>query len=90
MTLINTPLRLLVKSYANGLLDRQQYLEIRLQVLKKLASSGKISHDDLQNFMQIYQDTGNPKILNSYSVSDWLIIILGMFAASALAYIFLS
>jgi len=87
MTLSNTPLRLLVKSYANGLLDRQQYLDIRQQILKKLSTKGNISNDDLQNFLKIYQDTSDNKTSSRYSPTDWLIIALGLAAASALGFI---
>jgi len=38
MTLTNSPVRLLVKTYANGLLERKQYLEIRQQLLRKLSN----------------------------------------------------
>ena len=78
-------LRLLVKSYENGLLDRQQYLKVRLQVLKKLSSNGKITQEDLKNFLDIYQDTAEQQnIFQSYSASDWIIIILGLLAAATL------
>lgn len=90
MTLSNSPLRVLVKTYANGLLDRTQYLEIRSQLLKKLSSSGHISHEDLQNFLKIHQDTENNETRSRYSASDWVIIILGVMAASTLVYIFLA
>lgn len=87
MTLSNTPLRLLVKSYSNGLLDRKQYLKIRLQLLKKLSSHGNITHDDLQNFMKIHQNDFKQTSVNQYSGYDWVIIILGLMAATALGII---
>ena len=91
MTLSNTPLRLLVKSYANGLLDRKQYLEIRQQLLKKLSTQGKLTQDDLQNFLNIYMETGEqPSSTKKYSASDWVIIILGLCAAGALGVILYS
>ena len=80
----NSPLRLLVKSYENGLLNRDQYLEIRQQLLKKLSSTGGITSEDLKNFMAIYQGAEQPDNLTSYSVSDWVIIILGLIAAASL------
>lgn len=83
----NTPLRLLVKSYSNGLLNRDQYLEVRSQILKRLSSQGKVSHEELINFMKIHQDTEKLSVNNSYSRSDWFIIILGLLAAVALAFI---
>jgi len=81
------PLRLLVKSYSSDLLTRDQYLEVRSQLLKKLALQGSVTHEDLSNFMKIYQDTGDVSANKSYSSSDWIIIILGLLAAIALAFI---
>ncbi len=82
-----SPLRLLVKNYSNGLLTRAQYLEVRSQILKKLASQGSVTHEELSNFMKIHQDTGEVTTNNSYSSSDWIIIILGLLASIALAFI---
>jgi hypothetical protein len=82
-----SPLRLLVKSYSSGLFSRPQYLEVRSQLLKKLALQGDVTHEDLSNFMKIYQDTGELAAKKSYSHSDWIIIILGLLAAIALAFI---
>ena len=84
MTLSNSRLRLLVKSYANGLLDRDQYLTIRKDLLRRLASHGSIGHDDLTNFLKIHQGGNGQTPSNRYSISDWIIIILGLFAAAAL------
>ena len=83
----HSPLRLLVKSYENGLLDRDQYLEVRQQLLKKLSSIGKITQEDLRNFLEIYQDTEQQDSLKSYSASDWIIIILGLLAAATLGIV---
>jgi hypothetical protein len=80
-------LRLLVKSYSSDLLTRDQYLEVRSQLLKKLALQGSVSHEELSNFMKIYQDTGEVSVNKSYSSSDWIIIILGLLAAIVLAFI---
>ncbi len=80
-------LRLLVKSYSSDLLTRDQYLEVRSQLLKKLALQGSVSDEELSNFMKIYQDTGKVSANKSYSSSDWIIIILGLLAAIALAFI---
>ncbi len=80
----DTPLRLLVKSHSNGLLDRAQYLEIRQQLLKKLATQGEISHEDIKNFLKIHQNTEQLHAWNSYSISDWIIIVLGLIAAATL------
>lgn len=87
MTLSDTPLRLLVKTYANGLLNRDQYLDIRQELLKKLSTHGEISHEDLQNFLSIHMDTRQPSATTSYSVSDWIIIILGLIAATVLGFV---
>jgi hypothetical protein len=83
----SSPLRLLVKSYSSGLLNRSQYLEIRGQLLKKLSLQGTVSHEDLMNFMKIHQDTGELTSNKSYTPSDWVIIILGLIAALSLAFI---
>lgn len=87
MTLTDTPLRLLVKTYANGLVDRKQYLEIRHQLLKKLSSHGSIAHEDLQNFLSLHMDTEEPSVTKNYSASDWVIIILGLLAAVVLGLV---
>lgn len=82
-----SPLRLLIKSYDSGLLTREQYLQIRSEILKKLARKGQVTHEDLSNFMKIHQDSGEVTASKSYSSSDWIIIILGLLAAIALAFI---
>ena len=87
MTLSDTPLRLLVKTYANGLLNRDQYLDIRQELLKKLSTHGEISHEDLQNFLNIHMDTMQPSTVTSYSVSDWIIIVLGIIAATVMGFV---
>ena len=85
MTLANTPIRLLVKTYANGLLNREQHL------LRKLATQGHLTQDDLQNFLNIHIETGgNPTTVKRYSISDWVIMILGLCAAAALGIILYS
>lgn len=88
MTLSNTPIRLLAKTYANGLLTREQYLEIRSQLLKRLSIKGKITDEDLQNFLKIYQENETVVTKKGYSGADWLIIFLGLLAASVLGYLF--
>lgn len=90
MTLSNSPIRLLVKSYANGLLDREQYLEIRQQLLKKLSTHGTLTHSDLQNFLNIHMETDDPSATRRYSTSDWVIIVLGLMAAATLGFILYS
>lgn len=82
-----TPLRQLVKSYTNGLLDRDQYLEIRKKLLHKLSSQGQLAIDDFSIFLKLQQDKEKKKESpwSRYSVSDWIIIVLGMMAATTLA-----
>ncbi|MCP4075538.1 MAG: hypothetical protein GY744_05080 [Gammaproteobacteria bacterium] len=82
-----TPLRQLVKSYANGLLDRDQYLEIRKKLLNKLSRQGELAHDDFSKFLQQQQKKEIKKEIfwSSYSISDWIIIVLGFMAATTLA-----
>ncbi|MBT3205555.1 MAG: hypothetical protein HOM14_00150 [Gammaproteobacteria bacterium] len=81
----DSPLRLLVKSYSNGLIDRHQYLEIRTQLLKKLSAQGEVTQEDLKNFLNINQDMVKESFWGGYSISDWIIIILGLMAAATLA-----
>ena len=90
MKLDESPLRLLVKSYTSGLIDREQYLEVRQQLLKKLSNQGQISVDDVKNFHSIYHNTDTVSSLKDYSLSDWVIIILGLLAAAALGIILYS
>ena len=90
MKLADSPLRILVKSYANGILDRQQYLKIREHLLKKLALNGTISEEDLENFLKLYRDTEEPVTSKGYSAADWFIIVLGLSAALALGFILYS
>lgn len=87
MKLEDTALRLLVKSYASELLNRDQYLKIRKQLLNKLSKEGHIDQVDLQNFMKIYQESEANTGANKYSASDWVIIGLGLIAAVTLALI---
>lgn len=86
MKLDDSALRLLVKSYANELLEREQYLKIRKHLLHKLATDGQIDQKDLQNFMKIHHDTESNSGHSNYSASEWLIIVLGVMAAAVLAF----
>ena len=79
-----TPLRQLVKNYANGLLDRDHYLEIRKQLLIKLSSEGELVEEDLDNYLKLQQESGKESFWGNYSISDWVIIILGLMAATTL------
>lgn len=82
-----TPLRKLVKSHAEGLITRDQYLDIRNKLLKKLDSTRQLQEEDLKNFMQLYQNEPKPGWLSGYSASDWTIILLGILAAIMLGFI---
>ena len=83
----NTPLRLLAKTYANDLISREQYIEIRAQLLKRLESSGEITESDLRNFTALTQDPETPSIKHRYTSSDWIIIGLGLAASAVLAWV---
>ncbi len=88
MKLSESPLRILVKSYANGLLEREQYLEIRHQLLQKLSHQGEITQQDLQRLLKQFQQDDEPGgWVSGYSASDWVIVILGLLAAATLGYI---
>lgn len=82
-----SPLRLLAKTYANDLISREQYVEIRSQLLKKLQNKGKIDDSDLKNFTAITQGGESPRAHKSYTSSDWIIITLGLAASAVLAYV---
>ena len=83
----STPLRLLAKTYESDLISREQYVEIRAQLLKKLQNKGKIEESDLKNFTAISQGTDNPKTQRTYTSSDWIIIALGLAASAVLAFV---
>ena len=82
-----TPLRLLAKTYANDLISREQYIEIRAQLLKRLESTGKITDADLKNFTALIDGDSSPDPPRSYTPSDWLIIGLGLAASAVLAFV---
>lgn len=82
-----SPLRLLAKTYANDLISREQYIEIRAQLLKRLQTRGSIDESDLKNFTAITQGTDTPRTQRSYTPSDWIIIALGLAASAVLAYV---
>ena len=50
-----SPLRLLAKTYANELITREQYVEIRAHLLKRLEKKGKVTAADLKNFTTLTQ-----------------------------------
>jgi hypothetical protein len=80
-------LRLLAKTYANDLIAREQYVEIRALLLKRLELKGKIDDADLKNFTTLTQGFEPAQPARSYSRSDWLIIGLGLAAAAVLAFV---
>jgi hypothetical protein len=82
-----SPLRLLAKTYASDLITREQYIDIRAQMLKRLESSGEISESDMKNFMALTRDTETVRAHRSYTSSDWIIIALGLAASGVLAYV---
>ena len=87
MTLNSSPLRLLAKTYANDLISREQYIEIRAQLLKRLERKGRIDDSDLKNYTAITQGVDEPKIQKTYTSSDWIIIALGLAASAVLAFV---
>jgi hypothetical protein len=82
-----SPLRLLAKTYANELITREQYIEIRAQLLKRLESNGKITAANLKNFTNLIQGSEPAPRVRSYTTSDWLIIGLGLIASAVLAFV---
>lgn len=82
-----TPIRLLAKTYASDLISRDQYIEIRAQLLKKLQTKGSIDESDLQNFTALHQGGDSPRAQKSYTSSDWIIIALGLAASAVLAFV---
>ena len=82
-----SPLRLLAKTYANDVISREQYVEIRAKLLKRLESKGRIDQSDLQNFTALTKDSEIPKAQKSYTPSDWIIIALGLAASAVLAFV---
>lgn len=82
-----SPLRLLAKTYSNELISRDQYVEIRAQLLKKLQTRGKIDESDLKNFTALISNGSSPRAHKSYTSTDWIIIGLGLAASAVLAYV---
>ena len=87
MNQIGSPLRLLARTYASDLITREQYIDIRAQMLKRLESSGKITESDMKNFMALTRNPEKVKAQKSYTSSDWIIIALGLAASAVLAYV---
>ncbi len=86
----SSPLRLLAKNYANDLITREQYIEVRAQLLKHLESNGKISELDLKKILALMQSPEPVRAPRSYTPSDWVIITLGLAASAVLAYVLYS
>jgi len=82
-----SPLRLLAKTYSNDLITREQYVEIRSQLLKKLQNKGRINESDLKNFTALVRTNQGPRAHKSYTSTDWIIIGLGLAASAVLAYV---
>jgi len=82
-----SPLRLLAKTYANELISREQYIEIRAHLLKRLESTGKITDADLKQFTALIGGDKSPATQRSYTRSDWLLIALGLAASAILAFV---
>jgi hypothetical protein len=82
-----SPLRLLAKTYASDLITREQYIDIRAQMLKRLESSGKISESEMKNFMALTRSPETVSVHRSYTSSDWVIIALGLAASAVLGYV---
>ncbi len=84
-----SPFRLLAREYAADMLTREDYIKVRAHLLVLLQNKGKVDMQDLDNFLRLHQvnadDDEAPK--EGYSVSDWLIISLGLVASIVLAYI---
>jgi hypothetical protein len=82
-----SPLRLLAKTYANELITREQYVEIRAHLLKRLEKKGTITDADLKNFTTLTQGPEPAPEARNYTSSDWLMIGLGLVAAIILAFV---
>jgi len=82
--------RHLAKSYASSLITREQYVQIRSLLLKKLESKGTVEDEDLENFTKLAENTDVPRTEKSYTSSDWIIIALGIAASAVLGFILYS
>ena len=82
-----SPLRMLAKTHANALITREQYIQVRARLLKKLETKGRIDESDLTSFTRLADESGEPKPQRSYTSSDWIIIGLGLAASAVLAYV---
>jgi hypothetical protein len=87
MKLPSSPLLILAKTYSNDLISREQYVEIRAQLLKRLETRGIIEESDLKNYSALIMGSDTPQTQRSYTSSDWIIIALGLAASAVLAYV---
>ena len=78
---------MLAKTYANDLITRDQYIEIRAQLLKRLEANGTVSQEELHNFTALTGANEDADPPRSYTSSDWLIIGLGLAASAVLAFV---
>ena len=83
----HSPLRMLAKTHANALITREQYIQVRARLLKKLDSRGRIDESDLTNFTELADGSDGGRTKRSYTLSDWIIIGLGLAASAVLAYV---
>ncbi len=87
-----SPFRMLAKEYAADLLTREEYVKLRSNLLVMLQQKGTVDLQDLDNFVRLHRssDEEDDSASDGYSISDWLIILLGLIAALVLAYILYS
>jgi len=91
MKLDNTPLRKLVKHFASGNLEREQYVQLRARLLQRLEQKKALTEKDLEQVLDGSRDADPPQAPpRRYSRSDWIIVILGFAAALALGVILYS
>jgi len=83
----NSPFRYLAVTYSNELISREHYLSVRGQLLKRLQSKGIVGDDDLQDLIRLTKSDDRPKTQNTYTSSDWIIIVLGIIASIVLGYV---
>lgn len=82
-----SPLKILVKSYSDELISKEEYIHIRTLLLNKLEKNGVISENDLENFLNLKEISSANAPPSRYHFSDLIIIFLGLSAIIALAYI---
>ncbi len=87
MTQSQSPFRLLAKTYSHHLLTREQYVQIRTQLLKKLQIQGIVTEEDLKIMTDAAFGKSKPNIEKTYTYVDWIIITLGLIAAVVLAFV---